>query len=265
MLASATIVFAGSGLAQVKPKPVKPAPKPITSEVVNWKPAKVSALSIGQKTDAALAKLKNTRVETMVAFALPDRGGEGKLQVKSDYGDRTKMSLSFPRATFKHREEFNKVTLKADGKKAMLFIPQKPTKIGPAGSIRLCEKATVDAWVLNHPQYVFGAMFGENPFTALIKQATASKGYSTKVEERSYRRMDRTYHQFRVLIDRSPAAAKKTGPMHLEFVVDAKFWLPVRVLSDATPKGKERVELMNKLSWGARRTDFPEGTFRFKK
>ena len=256
-------LLAGPSVAQRRP----PRNAQEFPEVARWQPSKLTAEELAKRVDARLASLKWVEVDAQTAAQMPRRQGNGGMSVASRIQDRRMFDIQFPKFSFEKRNEISKTLFRADGKTAELRnTGNKAMTTKPVGQIRLANGAKPADWAAGHPGYVFAAIFGEQSISALTRQVKASgSGFVAKVEQRSYRRLNRPVTQYRYSIGRTPAAGKASGPMQLSFIVDGQQWLPVTVASESNFKGKEPLIVVNRFRWKVSKKPFDPKQFSFKK
>jgi hypothetical protein len=98
------------------------------------------------------------------------------------------------------------------------------------------------------PREIFAAVGGGHPFTDLIKGATAA-GLTVNSEERYVSGQGHTMLQRRILINRSPAEAKKKGALDIEIVADGSHMLPVTIRSNIEAPQKQPTRIMWTALW----------------
>ena len=256
----------GVNVAQVQPKPSAPAQY---TGVAVWVPSKLSALKLAQRVDGHIAALRRFECEANTVIAMPKRHGQGRMQVVSRVQDGLMYSIQYPGLSFQRKDEVRKIRVRADGKVSEIREPRLKKPLSrPAGQMKIVKQASPVDWVTGHPGYIFGAVLGETPFTSLVRAASKpGSGYRLKVSERVIRRLNKPYLQYRLTVLRTGAAAKKSGAIQLETIVDAARWLPVTVFGagDFKEKGKEPIRVANSLQWRVRRTPFDPKMFALRK
>jgi hypothetical protein len=255
--------------AQVAPRRSGPPQKPADQnpEIARWVPSKIAPLTVAQKADARVAGLTQAACEATMRVVMPQRKGSGGMTLESLIGGRQRYVIQFPVVSFVKRDELNTAVVRSDGKNVFVLKPSAPGTVKPVGTVKLAAQATPVDWAMGHLGYIYGAVLGEKPLTDLVRQASKpGSGYRVKAEERVVRRLNVPNRQYRIVVARVGAAAKKLGAFEVNIVVDGKQWLPTTVVSqsDIKGKGREPFGLMNSLRWKARKTPFDAKTFALK-
>lgn len=216
----------GADLAKVFSEAVKPKPGDNL-----WRPTKLSVAQLAAKVEASVRNIKNTEV----AIKMLAQTSEGRGQF--DGIMRIRDNRNYRMDTFVVKPQPVTAIYTSNGKsRFVLYDGQFKPKSGfPAGT-RLASatsdpKKLVQLFPIEFGRLMFqGLTDGLDSWGPVLNAWNAgATGYKVKIEERVMTYAGKKILTYRVLADRTPAAAKTQGSSKIELRVDGTNFLPVTV------------------------------------
>jgi hypothetical protein len=205
-----------------------------------WKPAKTTAAALAKQIAMSTKGAKNLYCYSQLIVQTSDGHGIYKGEIK--VGSATRYKVDYVQI----RPDPQNGVLLADGatRRSMLSGKVSPplplTQPFPDSSSNAA--TLVERFPNEFSRFMFqGATDGRDAWTPLITGwSQGMGGYAMKLQERKIVFNNRTFHNYRILLERTPAAAKKLGKSTVEVVFDASRYLPVTVRETRVDlKGKE--------------------------
>ena len=133
-------------------------------------------------------------------------------------------------------------TFKADGKRrAVIGAPeanktggwQEKAPIGSKGSIP-AGSDLISAWPTRFTSLALSNLTEScRPFSAYVAALQTSGAYQVKTQKRQMAFQGHNYTSYRIVIERSPALAAKSGAYKVEMVFDGTYRLPVTIRTNS--------------------------------
>ncbi|AIE86304.1 hypothetical protein [Fimbriimonas ginsengisoli] len=205
-----------------------------------WKPSSLSPVTLARQADASMASMKNIfgQIKTAIIF---DGSGTNRGWVKVK--DSKTFNINFPDAHYPRNGAdvpFSGVNLVANGKTLQYAGSGKGSKRlqMPLSAFAFNKAKKVADWVTGFPRYILGGIRGEAPLSSLVSLARRpGSGFTTSVSERTVKYGKYNLKQYQLLILRTPAQAKKIGPVRIELNIDGARKLPVSAQIGAQEAG----------------------------
>lgn len=213
-----------------------------------------------------MAALRNVGVKQSTAIRMPKRNGGGQMVTESYVASPNVFAIWCCRVSFNAKQEIASVRYTSNGTRAQVFEPNSPVVIRTTrNKIQLSSKATPTDWTLRQMEIALGGVLGEAPLTALVRRALAKgSGYQVRVDERVVRRLNVPIKQYRIGVAKVGAAAKGTGEMQVNIVLDAKEMLPTAIATQCNLKQKEPLELTTSYAWRKSKKPLPASLFELR-
>jgi hypothetical protein len=234
---------------QIKPIPDRPG-------TGGWKASKVSATELASKMDAALGQLSGVQNEVVVVYVLPT--GNGRIKLKSEWKSPTEFSVQYPGLYEGHP---TLETVRADGRAEATLLSRVPGKNITADQSAWVDRRplakptpisggdAVSAWPTEMPKLAFARFIsGKEVFASLIGALKKDPGMEVTTEERTKNYGNALITDYRIVAQRSDAAAAKDGDLQFEIVIDSQHYVPVTMRTRFGPKGKRVTE----IDWAGR-------------
>lgn len=261
-------LVAGSAAAQSGPQmPKVPSPPP-RDNAARWSASTFSAATIAAGADAKIKSLRGALGRYQAAAWIggktpPDVIVSSNDSIVRDNGTFRLQYVGIEYVPF-HQRAASKYLLKADGKRWDMFgIAGKYTRGESVATLKIDDATSPADWVNRMPRYMNAGFHGESPFSHLVAMASKpGSGYRVSVGEHTARILGENVLQRRIVIERTPDAAKKSGPVYLEIVFNTNFGLPVRARSEGALTGKRPVTVIWSQKWALQPMQFPNSEFK---
>lgn len=234
------------------PKPVAPA------GAGGWRPAKMSLKDFGAKLGGRIAQVKGVEGKALVRIKTPE--GEGNMELKYAFATPTKYRFEYVEPSLIP----SRAIVISNGVQKVEFKHKKFGQPVPIASPLGSGSAAPNEWIRSFSRLMFVRLTdNRDSLGELVKLLTADKGMTVNVEERTLERNGKKVHNYRIRVERTPAAAAKAGPMRFEIVVDGARWMPVTVRTESG-SDKKLWKYEWSCGWNFGKT-FPEENFIIRK
>lgn len=206
----------------------------------DWKRSSIAPATLAKRIDDAIANLKGTYAETNIAL----QNEKGKGEARSSVKILSPQAFNIEYVTFSGPRLFTS-GIRSDGKELAVMETAGWSKPRPLGSLSAVPTGAtlVQAFASNMQRMIWVPITNKKPLFVPLVVALGKglDGYTLKVEEKSAMVQGRKMTAYRILAQRSPAAAKKLGTGSIEIRIDGARWLPVAARAESkSPKGVER-------------------------
>jgi hypothetical protein len=240
-------VVSGSTAPNGSPPPVDPAksqPSPIGkegSEVTpgieriapagqgKWAKTNRTLLSLAAKVGEAIAQMRDTFGESLMAVKTP----EGNASVRLLYKIKDRQNFRVDHLIMDVVPSPGSVL--ADGAEKKVLGAKGFEWTGgvadPTPGARLSASRIAAQWPKDFTRLMFlGLTDGKDTWEGLARElASTDSGFEVDVEERQTNFRNQNWKNYRLHVKRSKAAAETLGPCEMEIVIDGKLYLPVTV------------------------------------
>jgi hypothetical protein len=233
----------------------------------DWKPSTLSASALADRVGTALKSLRNTSATTVATIktSVPGEqsaGGIGRVTSAVKVRDDKVYSIEFPVIAVMPETG----VMKADGSKRGFSGPNgggissKTPIATPAPEASWNQAALLKNWPTAFPKLAFmGLTDGKDPWAPVIRGLhSGNDGFKTTVSERVIRFRGKDVRNYRIVAERTPAAAKALGPCQIEMVFDGARYLPVTIRVNALQPKKAEFHILWQASWNFRQTFQPK-------
>lgn len=232
-----------------------------------WSTSSVSAAATAAAVDAKIKSMHGVVAQHRTTAWILDRTPPD-LVVSTGYAmvrDRNTIHLDYLGLEYQRVQKRAGAgyLLKSDGKRWELFgLPDHHTK-GPISTLKIDDSTSPADWITRLPRYMHAGFHGESPFTHLVAMASKpGSGYRVSIGEHVQRITGTNVLQRRLVIERTPAAAKALGPVWMEIVFNTNFQLPVRARIDGALKGKPPITIIWNEQWATKPMKLPDSQFK---
>lgn len=227
----------GAPTVDAKGAPITPSPAsvPIEKEQTgNWKKSTLDAATIAKNVSNRIGRLENCKSEAALHVKLGD--GSGQLNLESFFGAKGQYSIAY--GLMDSRPYF--CAVRSDGKNKIVLLKDTMSKPMPItakdASTQALRTNVVGAFPRDFSRGIYTSLTdGWDSWSQLIAAVRKpNSGYTLVTEERLTPYQGMNIVNYRLLIKRTPAAAKKFGSLEMEVVIDKVHWLPVTIRSQTT-------------------------------
>lgn len=227
-----------------------------------WTSTKTSPLGLAESVDKRLAQVNQLMGAYKVVMEMNGHGQSiGDLHVQNG----SKFLIEYPNMHYRQSDRdvpIDKVSVTSDGKAVVVKSGASPMVRVPAANYRLYTAKSVEDWVFGFPKYIESSIRGEHALTNLIQQASKpGSGYDVKVQQRDVVSRGRNFPQMRLVVDRKPEVARRSGPVQIAIIVDSNNGLPVSGVTAKAPPTKAPVSITCSLGWQSSLLPFPASMF----
>lgn len=247
------------------PKQKRPIPPPMEYGVA-WSRSKLSPLAVAEATDKSLGNQKGIHARYGIQIwygPLMFGGSYGELKLR----DRRHYVLEFENLHYSQDRNdvpAEKMNAIANGAEVRLIGSRTKESRNPIALFHIDTSSKASDWVTGLPRYMYGGINGETALKDLVAKAMRpGSGFKVSVGERSVPYKGRQLRQQRLLIERTPEAAKIEGPARMAITIDVKRQLPVSARVDSNErKGKALIYILA-IGWPSRPEKFSDKDFTF--
>ncbi len=245
------------------PPTVGPDRIPAPAGTEGWTASKVTPMDLAKKVDATIRTLSGVSGDVRVFLDYPDGGkgqSEAKLFVKNP---RTFRIESMGLGLGGHGREVVQIEQIGDGSDTAELGVHGWTRPKPVGA-RQPESSLLAAWPKQFPRLMFsGLQTGHATWTELVAQASKpNSGVVIRSEEKKAVVNGHPTVTRRILMTRTPAQAKKLGPMTVEMVVGSSTGLPLTIKSTLKqPHQKGPLNILWTTYWRKGLQNLPPNAF----
>jgi hypothetical protein len=222
---------------------------------------KGSPLDFARRGDASLHAYRGIEGRTTT---LLDYDGHGQSQGEIEIRTPTVFRVEYPWMHYpanKKDQPISQVIVKSDGRVVDVVGARVKRKQTRPSSFRFYDARGPADWVFGLPKYVLASIHGEHALTQLVRAATLDPAnFQVTFQIRDVVNKGVPGQQLHTVIDRVPSAAKRQGPLHLDFIADPKYGIPVEAHANMSPPGRKPVTVTWYAGW--RKYDqFPDADF----
>ncbi len=205
-------------------------PDGVDQGATGWTKATIKPTELASKIASGISGVKGAYGEASIIFQ--NAGGNGSMVANIWIKDNKVYRIDLPDITGSPSVG----NVNSDGKLKHAAFKGHSSKPVPASTKSWMSQGGDEAkWIQQFPSMIFRGIFDSNdPWGGFVKIFGDPKnGYELQAQQRDMPWKGKTIRNYRFLVTRTAASAKKKGPLEMEFVFDGQRFLPVTVRLDS--------------------------------